>query len=311
VSELLDRYLLVLRAERGASEHTLRAYGADLAALRARLLERGRDLQSARLVDLREHLAAVAEGAPAAASIRRRVAALRSFFKWMVSEGLIPDSPAARLRSPRLPVKVPRYLDEQDAAALVEAPIQEGWLHDRNRALLELMYGAGLRVGEVSALDRDDVDLGQLLVTVRKGKGRKERRVPFGPPAAEALGLWMRQLPAVGRALFLNHRGGRLSSRAIHTIVGDSALKNGQPRVNPHALRHSAATHMLASGADLRAIQEQLGHASLSTTQRYAHVSLERLLEVHRSAHPHGRRAAGGASGSPDRVEPFDPEEAP
>ena len=183
---------------------------------------------------------------------------------------------------------MPRFLDAAEASQLVENPTQQGWFALRNAALLELLYGAGLRVGEGAALDRSDIDLDDCLVHVRKGKGHKQRRVPFGAPARLALEAWLRVHPG-GAPLFLNRFESRLSTRAMHRIVRDSGVVNAQANVHPHALRHSCATHLLAGGADLRAIQEQLGHASLSTTQRYTHVSVERLMEVHRKAHPHGR----------------------
>lgn len=304
MSEAVDRFLSYLRAERGASPHTLRGYRADLGALDHALEAAGRSLMSANHVDLRRHLARVAATAPAPASLRRRLSCLRTFYRWAVREGLLAASPAERLTLPRNPVKVPRFLDVPEIARTIAEPIQTGWFQERNRAAIELMYGAGLRVSELASLDRADVDLRERLVLVRHGKGRKQRRVPFGPPAAEALERYLAAVPTEGRALFLNRFFRRLSARALHRIVHRSALANGVAGVHPHALRHSCATHMLASGADLRAIQEQLGHASLSTTQRYAHVSVERLMEVYRAAHPHARleggeilRGRGGSDG--------------
>jgi len=201
----------------------------------------------------------------------------------------VEASPAEALRTPRVPQKVPRFLDVNEAQDVVEDPVQDGWYRLRNQALLELLYGAGLRVSEAAALDRGDIDLGQGLVLVRHGKGKKQRRVPFGRAAAQALQAWLAWRQDETRALFLNRYGGRLSVRSMHRIVRDSGVKKGIAAVHPHALRHSCATHLLGGGADLRAIQEQLGHASLSTTQRYTHVSVEQLMDVHRKAHPHGR----------------------
>lgn len=285
MTDAISRFLSFLRAERGASRHTLRAYAADLDALSASLRERGRDLCAARLVDLREHLARLGPCAPA--TLSRRVSCYRSFYRWAVGQGLLSASPAERLRTPKLPRRLPRVLLEEEAAVLVEHPAQEGWYNLRNRALLELMYGAGLRVGELSALDRGDLDLEARLVRVRSGKGRKDRVVPFGPPAEQALREYLATLAGEGRALFRNVRGGRLTVRAMHTITRNSGVRSGLVGVHPHALRHSCATHMLGGGADMRSIQEQLGHASLSTTQRYAQLSPEQLLAVYREAHPH------------------------
>jgi len=288
----LERFLAFLRAERGASTHTIRAYRGDLEALEIALADQDTDLVEARLSQLRGHLARLSRKAPAPSTTRRRLAAYRTFFRWALREELVEASPAERLAGPRAQQRVPRFLDLPEVLDLVEKPVQEGALGLRNRALLELAYGAGLRVSELAGLDRGDIDLREGLVHVRSGKGGKQRLVPFGPPAAEALAEWMES--SSGEALFLNHRGGRLSTRSMYRIVRNSGVKNGLTDVHPHALRHTCATHMLAGGADLRAIQEQLGHASLSTTQRYAHVSPQQLVDVYRAAHP---RASGGEPG--------------
>lgn len=285
--DLIGDFLRHMRVEKGASEHTLKAYRLDLVAL-AR--STGGGLLEAGLSDIRRHLSTLSLSHPAPATTRRRLSAIRSFYKWALREGLVESSPAERLSSPKAKIKVPRFLSEADAADVVESPSQGGWYRVRNGAILELMYGAGLRVAEVASLDVRDVDLPQRLVRVREGKGGKERLVPFGPPAAEAIELWLAERgEAEDSALFLNRFRSRLSARAMHKIVHSSALGSGVAGVHPHALRHSCATHLLAGGADLRAIQEQLGHASLSSTQRYAHVSVERLMEVHRAAHPRSR----------------------
>ena len=276
----------MLRAERGASKHTLKAYESDLRALEVFLEVHEKSLLTAELVDLRSHLAQLAGERPAPATTRRRLASFRSFYKWALREGLVEVSPADRLASPKAAVKVPRFLDVGEASQLVENPVQGGWYHERNKALLELLYGAGLRVAEAASLDVLDVDLKASLVRVRHGKGRKQRIVPFGPPALEALQDWLRIRGGRTEALFLNRSGTRLSVRSMHRIVRESGVRNGMAGVHPHALRHSCATHMLAGGADLRAIQEQLGHSSLSTTQRYAHVSVEQLISVYRESHP-------------------------
>jgi len=285
--EALARYLRALEVEEGASPHTLRAYGHDLDAFVAWSREKGRDPARAALPELRAFLARSAGCAPA--TLARRIAALRGFFRFLVRVGLREDDPAERLRMPRVPEQVPRYLDVAEASEVVENPTQEGWFRDRNRALLELAYGSGLRASELAALDRDAVHLVERVVDVRNGKGGKPRRVPFGPPAAEAIEAWLNV--SSGTPLFLNRDEKRLSVRAIFRIVRDAGVNNGVSGVHPHALRHSFATHLLAGGADLRAIQEMLGHASLSTTQRYAHVSIEHLLDAHRRAHPHGRES--------------------
>ncbi|MEC8423718.1 MAG: tyrosine-type recombinase/integrase, partial [Myxococcota bacterium] len=265
----LRRWLDSLRAERGASAHTLRAYEHELSALSAHLDAGGRSLMDASLGDLRRFLASEPGRARVApATLARRIAAVRSFYRWCVDRRILATSPAARLRPPRVPRRAPRFLDVDEASNVVERPSQTGRLALRNRALLELLYGAGLRVGEAVALDCSDLDLDQRLVRVRSGKGDRDRIVPFGPPCARALQQWLieRAPRRDSHAVFLNNRGGRLSARSAWRITRDAGAMNGVSDVHPHALRHSCATHLLGAGADLRAIQEQLGHASLSTT---------------------------------------------
>lgn len=289
----LTLWLDALRAERGASAHTLRAYGRELGSLATHLATEDKGLRDAALADLRRWLASTArDRRPAPATLARRIAAVRSFYRWMLERGLLDTNPAARLRPPRVPRRAPRFLDVDEAAEVVERPSQSGRLALRNRALLELLYGAGLRVGEAVALDVADLDLSSRLVRVRQGKGGRDRVVPFGPPCAAALERWLgtRSGEQQTAALFLNNRGRRLSSRSAWQIARDAGAVNGIADVHPHALRHSCATHLLGAGADLRAIQEQLGHASLSTTQRYTHVDAAHLLRVYRESHP---RSAG------------------
>lgn len=288
----LQRWLDHLRAERAASPHTLRAYLGDVGSLAEWLATTDRPLRAAGLTDLRAWLARAGRGGKrlAPATMARRIAAVRSFFRWLQRTGAVEHDPAARLVAPKVPRKTPRFLDVDEAAAVVEQPTQQGWYRLRNQALLELIYGGGLRVGEAADLDLDAVDLDARVVRVL-GKGAKERVVPFGPPAADALGRWRDSRGDAPGALFLNRHGGRLSARSMWRIVRDAGAANGVPGTHPHALRHSCATHMLGSGADLRGIQEQLGHASLSTTQRYTHVDAAHLLRVYRGAHPRARQA--------------------
>ncbi len=289
------RWLDALRAERGFSSETLRAYTTDLGLLVGFLEARGRTPRAARLADLRAWLASGRSEDGAAwspATLSRRVAAVRGFYLWLVREGVLSASPAERLRSPKVPKTVPRFLEVPEAAVVVEDPAQEGRLKLRNQALLELMYGAGLRVSEAVGVDLGDLDLDGRMVRVR-GKGGKDRVIPFGPPAVEAIRAWLAVGPDEG-AVFRNRDGGRLSARAAWQIVRDAGAKNGLPGLHPHVLRHTCATHLLAGGADLRGIQEQLGHATLSTTQRYTHVDAAHLLQVYRSAHPRARRRYPG-----------------
>ena len=287
----LQRWLTHLRGERGYSDHTLRAYKANLKSLSDFLQTKDRTLREATLMDLRCWLSTerlggkYRRGQPLApATMARKVAAIRSFFRWMLREKRISTSPASRLQSPKVPKKTPRFLDVPEAAVVVEQPTQEGWYFTRNRAMLELIYAAGLRVSEAMTLDVIDIDVRNRLVRVT-GKGSKERIVPFGPPAADALSAWLNMIAAEG-PLFLNRFGNRLSTRSAWKIVRDSGANNGITGLHPHALRHTCATHLLGAGADLRTIQEQLGHSSLSTTQRYTHVDAAHLMAVYRSAHP-------------------------
>lgn len=283
----IRNFLSSLELEKAASTHTLRAYRGDLMALSAAV--RG-DVLGADLSALRKHLSQLSLSKPSPATTQRRLSAIRTFYKWAVREGLIEASPAERISSPKSKQKVPRFFDYEEVASIVERPTQSGWFQLRNRAILEIMYGAGLRVAEVSSLDIVDVSLGERLVDVREGKGRKQRIVPVGPPAISAVREWLQvRGESEDSALFLNRHSGRLSTRAMHRIVRDAGLKNGVVGSHPHALRHTCATHLLAGGADLRAIQEQLGHSSLSSTQRYSHVSVERLLDVYRESHPRAK----------------------
>lgn len=200
-------------------------------------------------------------------------------------EGLVERSPAERLSPPKVSRPLPRVLEVDEASRVVEAPDSL-----RDRAALEVAYGAGLRVSEVQKLDVDDVDLDAGLVRVRAGKGKKDRIAPLGAPGCAALRELIATLPDRTGAIFRNVRGARISVRALYDIVHDAGEKAGVDGVHPHALRHSFATHLLSGGADIRAIQEMLGHASLSTTQRYTQVDLDLLRRVYTDAHPHGRR---------------------
>jgi integrase/recombinase XerC len=282
--EDLVRWLGFLKAERGLSAHTLKAYRIDLEGLARFVASSGGRLRDVDLRAIRAWLGRLDAKEPS--TIARKIASVRGFYKFLVREGVLERSPASRLVGPKVPKKTPRFLEVGEAAETLENPTQDGPLLLRNKALLELLYGAGLRVSELCGVDVEQVDLERRMVRVR-GKGNKDRVVPFGPPARDAIAEWL-----AGRsqgALFLNARGGRLSVRSAWRIVRDAGVANGLLGVHPHVLRHSCATHLLTGGADLRAIQEQLGHSSLSTTQRYVHVDTQQLLNVYRSAHPRAR----------------------
>jgi integrase/recombinase XerC len=295
----VQRFASYLETERRASPHTVRAYLADLGQYAAFLAERTAPVVPSSPALVRAFVARTAGGA-GAATVGRKLSTLRSLYRFLVREGLAQGNPARAVASPRQPKRLPDVLPEEEVAALVDAPAASCEpLARRDRALLELLYASGLRVSELCGLDVDDVDLAQGLVRVL-GKRRKERIVPFGKAAAEALRRYLEEgRPALAsareiaprRALFLNRSGGRLGPRSVARRLSRWVLTAALPRhVHPHVLRHSFATHLLGNGADLRGIQELLGHASLSTTQRYTHLDWKRLAEVYDRAHPRARR---------------------
>lgn len=282
---LRARFLDHLRAEKGVSVHTLRAYAFTLDHLDAHVERAGTCLVAAEARDLRGFLFQVGNGR-SSATVARHTAAIRTFYGWAAREGFVSDGKAGLLQPPKVGQRAPFVATEEEADRLFDdAPDGRNGLRDR--ALLETLYGAGLRVGEASALDRGDLDLDGGVIRVRRGKGGKERRVPLGPPAVEALRAWLAVTPSGGPAVFLNRSGARLGVRSMHRIVRDRGLQAGIPGLHPHAMRHSFATHLLDAGADLRGIQQLLGHESLSTTQRYTKVSVESLVATYRRAHPH------------------------
>ena len=292
----IQRFEAWLRVERRASPHTLQAYLSDLSQYAAYLAARNTPLIPSSSTLVRGFIASASGGA-GPATLARKLSAIRSFYRHLVKEGLAATNPARAVASPRQPRRLPEVLPEEETAALVEAPGSDGdLLHLRDRAFMELLYASGLRVSELTGLDLDGVDLVQGLVRVL-GKRRKERIVPVGGQAREALQRYLADARprlaarpagrAAGRALFLNFRGGRLTSRSVARLINGWVLKVGLPRhVHPHVLRHCFATHLLTNGADLRGIQELLGHASLSTTQRYTHLDWKRLATVYDQAHP-------------------------
>lgn len=304
MAAVVERFAEYLALERHASPHTVSAYRRDLSGLVGFLnerLEREPMLGDVTRLSLRSWLGTVGEGL-APASIARKLSSVRALYVFLGRSGEVRENPAALLQSPKLSRGLPLVLRPEATAEVVEAP-DEGPLGTeverlRDRALLELLYGSGLRVSELASLDVDAVSLREAEVRVL-GKGRKERLVPLSGKALEALELYLPRRselrhPKTGfldeRALLLTRRGKRLGVRRVQFLVQRyGALGAGRPDLHPHALRHSCATHLLEGGADLRVIQELLGHASLSTTQRYTHVSLDQLLSVYDKAHPLAR----------------------
>lgn len=295
VGEAVEAYLAHLARERGASPRTVRSYGADLRSLLAHCDAAGiDDVAALDLEVLRDWLYAASEQGLAKSTLARRSSTVRGLGAWLEREGVAIG--AARLRTPKRDAHLPRVLSRGAIDGIVARLEDDAETGDpvarRDLAIVELLYASALRVSELVGLDVDDVDLERLTVRVL-GKGAKERVVPFGVPALDAVHDWIRMgRPALAsgresRALLLGVRGGRMGQRAVHALVA-RLLEDvpGSGPAGPHALRHTAATHLLDGGADLRAVQELLGHASLGTTQIYTHVSLERLTESYRTAHP-------------------------
>jgi integrase/recombinase XerC len=317
--EHLKRFLQFLRLNRNASPHTVRAYESDLSQLLAHAAA-GAGIKRSELTPahldraaIRRFLGELHTRGQTRASAARKLAATRTFLRYLRREGLIDDDPGALVATPKRDIRMPAHLSEQEMAALIGAASEATPLGRRDRAILELFYASGLRLSELVGLGLDDVNLSGRMSRVR-GKGGKERLVPFNTSAAKAIRAYLndREMLVRGRAgqegqdrrpsspsrqasrqrnpLFVNYRGGRLTVRSVDRLVRRYvAATSARMGISPHALRHSFATHLLQRGADLRAIQELLGHAQLSTTQRYTHVNAAQLVEVYRKAHPRAR----------------------
>ena len=287
----IQLYLAELERE-NASAHTLRNYRSDLEQF-LEYFSRAGDPPAPpdfTVLLLREWLGSLYDRGLDAISIRRKLAAIRSFFGFLRREGKVTQNPAKLLRTPKAPKRLPRVMTEEQTNGLVDAVAMEKDqpFPERDTAIFELLYGCGLRVSELAGLNLEDFDFADRWVRVR-GKGRKERQVPYGGKCAEALERYLnaRKAPAAEKALLVNHRGRRLTDRGARGIVAFyGRLLRGDDSVHPHSLRHAYATHLLSDGADLRSIQELLGHARLSTTQKYTQVSLADLLKVYDKAHP-------------------------
>jgi integrase/recombinase XerC len=327
VKEILRDFLAFLKLNRNASAHTVRAYDSDLSQfltyMSAEYHRPRPDLQPAEITRpvIRGFLADLFRQGESRATAARKLAAVRSFLRYLRRQGLIESDPGLLVSTPKREQKIPRHLEVDEMTRLLETPDVGQPLGRRDRAILELLYASGLRLSELTGLDLEDINLGSRMVRVM-GKGRKERLVPCNRSAAAAIRAWLpdrqallaqaaqargpsdvtptiRRSPKAGRrkmpagddaGLFLNYRGTRLSSRHVHRLVRHYvAACSVRLGISPHALRHSFATHLLEAGADLRAIQEMLGHVRLGTTQRYTHVNAAQLMAVYRQAHPRAK----------------------
>jgi len=299
----LKEFLQFIRLNRNASAHTARAYASDLSQFLDHVAD-ATTIPRARLkpehldrLAIRGFMADLHKRGLSRASAARKLAAARTFLRYLRREGLVDDDPGSLVPTPKRDVRMPVHLSEEEMGRLIEAPAHDEPLGRRDRAILELFYASGLRLSELAGLDLDDVNVSQQMVRAL-GKGRKQRLVPFNRSTASAIRVYLKDRDLLVRVwarardrksdpLFVNHRGGRLTVRSVDRIVRRYAAASGvRPGVSPHALRHSFATHLLQRGADLRAIQELLGHARLSTTQRYTHVNAAQLLDVYRKSHP-------------------------
>jgi integrase/recombinase XerC len=311
MEQALAAFRQYLTAEKRASEHTVRAYLHDLGEFRAHAeatLGRAPALDELDVILCRSYLASL-HGRNDAVTIGRKLSSLRAFFRLAVRRRLCKSSPVAALRAPKRAKRLPSFLGKEDVGRLLDGGERgddagtDACGRTLEHALFEVIYGAGLRVSEACNLDLGDVEIDEAgagagaIVRVRQGKGRKDRIVPLGSKARAAYDAYLERrvdrlahTPASdGQALFLTARGRRLGPRAVRRLLARRELASGTPRVSPHALRHSFATHLLGEGADLRAIQEMLGHASLRTTQRYAHVDIDHLMAVYDKSHPRAR----------------------
>jgi integrase/recombinase XerC len=278
--------MLFLRAEQGVSPHTVRAYQRDLIEFFSFLEKKPKDVDN---LDIRSFLASLHHKKLKKSSIARKLATIRSYFKYLHREGFVKKNPAKLVSSPKTPINLPRFLTIDEVFTLMDTPRGDTFMLTRDKAILELLYSSGLRVSELTSIDIADLDLKESLIRV-KGKGRKERIIPVGSEAMTAINNYLPERLSVKKksaALILNNRGGRLTERSVRRILLQySRMINLKGDLSPHTLRHTFATHLLHEGADLRSIQELLGHSSLSTTQKYTHVDIGHLMEVYDKAHP-------------------------
>ncbi len=282
----IAQFITYITAEEGLSPHTIKAYSKDLNEFSSFVDRNAKDIDN---LDIRSFMASLHHKGLKKTSISRKLATVRAFFKYLHREGYVKKNPAKLVSSPKIPKNLPGFLDIDETFSLMEAPSGETFKPTRDRAILELLYSSGLRVSELTSLNISDIDMKESLIRV-KGKGRKERILPIGAKALEAIKNYLPERISIknkSAALILNNRGGRLTQRSVRRILIDySRMINLKSNLSPHTLRHTFATHLLHEGADLRSIQELLGHSSLSTTQKYTHVDIGHLTEVYDKAHP-------------------------
>lgn len=323
-SKTIEEFIRHISSEKNFSGHTVRNYLSDLSQFHDFLLGISKkesltpeDLRKVDHIMIRAYLSSLHEKGMSRSSVARKISTIRTFFNFLCREGILDNNPGKLVSTPKRGRTLPRFLSVDEAVRLIGAPEGSGRMSSRDRAILETFYSAGLRIGEITSMDLDDLNLSDGLIKV-KGKGRKERIVPVGQKAIEAIKEYIvshhssnsrkhskTPPPLVkggkggfepefsnekGYPLFLNKYGRRITTRSVHRIVVKYKKMSGLWDMTPHSLRHSFATHMLEGGADLRSVQEMLGHASLSTTQRYTHVSMDKLMEVYDNAHPRGKK---------------------
>jgi integrase/recombinase XerC len=288
----ISQFLAFLKHEKNASPHTIASYKRDLLQLAGYLGERKVVMRGVDNVILRGFLAKLQENQNKKSTVARKLAAIRSFFQFCIKKKWLEDNPAKIVATPKQEKHVPSFLSEAEMAQFLDLPQTTQPLDLRDKAALELLYATGMRVSELAGINLDDLTFSERLVRVR-GKGKKERLIPFGKKAEDSLAFYIRSRPQINKgkieaeALFLNYRGERLSSRSVERIVDKYICFTAvQRKISPHSLRHSFASHLLSRGADLRVIQELLGHESLATTQKYTHLNLRQLLEVYKKSHP-------------------------
>lgn len=286
----VEDFLNFLTTEKGASDHTIKNYGIDLREFKKFLGDKA--IPETTYLDIRSFLAFLKTREYSKSSISRKLACLRSFFKYLARENVLAENPAAGISTPKKEKRLPSFLNPDEMTQLLDAPAKPCWEEKRDKAILEMLYSSGTRVSELVGLNHDDLDFFGGLVRVR-GKGKKERIVPVGQVALRCLRDYVDQKPpkevahAIKKPLFVSRLGGRLTDRSIRRMILKYVKRIGLGKeISPHTLRHSFATHMLDRGADLRSVQELLGHANLSTTQIYTHVTTQRLKEAYATAHP-------------------------